>query len=106
MGLRHEQILPTIVVVVDEVRAPAREDKSRSANTRPVGYIAEGAVAVVAKKRVTLIGEVSDDEVRKSVVVVIAEVGAHSGEGLAVLVIAHSGQGSNFCECAVSVVVV
>ena len=104
VSLRHEDILPAIVVVVEETRAPARIWKCGATHARRVGDVSKRAVAVVAKQPVALVGEVGDEDIGTAVVVVVRKVHAHAGKGLSVLVVSHAGQQGHLGERAVSVV--
>src|SRR5207244_4777244 len=64
------------------------------------------AIAIVAKEHVAFIGKVSDNDVGKTIVIVIAEVHAHAGEGLSVFVVSHSGKQARLAKRTVSVVVI
>ena len=50
MPLRNEEVLPAIIVVIEQMRAPAGKRESRAAHAGRVGHILEAAFAVVVKK--------------------------------------------------------
>ena len=104
--LRDEKILPAVVVVIEQVRAPTGKSKSRAAHAGRVGHIPKGAVAVVAKKHVAFVGEIGDHDIGTAIIIVVAEIRAHAGEGLAILVVSNARQQPDFAERAVAVVVV
>ena len=89
--LRHKEILPAIVVIVEQVRAPTGEGKSRAPDARLVGHISEGPVAVIAKQHVPFVREIGDDDIGIAVIIEVAEISAHPGKGFAVLVVADAG---------------
>ena len=106
MTLRDEEVLPAVVVVIEEPRAPAREGQRGAAHAGRVRRVAKAAVVVLAKEPVALVREIGDDDVGPAVVVVVGEVHAHAGEGLAVLVEADAGKQADLAERAVPVVVI
>jgi len=73
VSLRNEEILPAIIIVVEQVRAPAGKGDSRGAQTRLIRDIAKGAIAIVVKKEIALVGKIGDDNIRAAVIVEIAE---------------------------------
>src|SRR6266568_1959693 len=106
MPLCNEEILPAIIVVIEQVRAPTGKSESGSAQARRVGHIPEAAVAVVAKEVITFVGKIRNHNIRAAVVVVIAEVGPHPGKRFAVLIVGNACGQADFGERAISVVVV
>ena len=56
MRLGDEEIFPAVVVVVKEVRAPARESQRRATQAGCVCHFAKTTVTIVAKQFITLIG--------------------------------------------------
>ena len=83
--LRDKQILPSIVVEVLEPHAPSGTRRRQHAQARLQTAIAERAVAVIVVNGVNLFGQVRHDDVGLSVIIVIAEIDAHSGKGVAVI---------------------
>src|SRR5262249_14082808 len=77
-----DQIFAAIVVVVKKADAPAGAQQSHLRDAGAVSVVVEGAIAVVAIERILLHGEVRDDQVRKTVVVVVLEVDTHAGISL------------------------
>src|SRR6266480_5526481 len=106
MPLRNEEVLPAIIVVIEQMRAPTGKSESRSTHARLFGDILEGAFAVVVKEVISFIGKIRDDNVRATVIVVIAEVGPHPGKRFAVLIVGNACGEADFGERAISVVVV
>src|SRR6266852_553100 len=106
MPLRNEEVLPAIIVVIEEVRAPTRKSESRAAQARLVGRIPEAAVAVVVKEVIPLVGKICDDNIRATVIVEIAEVGAHPGERFAVLIVGNACGQANFGKRSVAIIVI
>src|SRR5580692_466965 len=81
MALSDEEILPSIVIVVEEAYTPSRVSHGHLANARGIAGIAEGAVSVVLVERVALIRQVGDYNVRPAVVIVISKIDAHASVG-------------------------
>src|ERR1700687_590995 len=106
MPLRNEEVLPAIIVVVEQVRAPTGKSESRAAHARLVGHILKGAVAIVLIEVIALVGKIGDNDIWVAVVIEVAEVGAHPGKRFAVLIVGNACEQANFGERTVSVVVV
>jgi len=66
--LRNEKVLPTIIVVIEQVRAPTAKSESRAAHARLLGHISKGAVAIVLKEVKALVGKVGDNDIWVAVV--------------------------------------
>ena len=76
MAVRDHQVLPAVVVVVEEGGAPADVGKARRRGPRPEGDIAR-IVALIAIKRVVLLGEVGDEDAQPAARVVVGDRHAH-----------------------------
>ena len=103
--LRDEDVLPPVVVVVEEPCAPAREGERGPADAAGVGSIAEAPVPVVAEQPVALVRQIGDEHIGPAVVVVIAEVDTHAGERLPILVQRDAREQPLFGEGALASVV-
>src|ERR1700693_5875335 len=79
MAIGNKNILPAIVVVIEEETAEAQRDQRGPANLRLRGFVYEQAVAFVVIERDHLIGEVADDQTGVAAAVVVGGVGAHAG---------------------------
>src|SRR6266478_7735280 len=106
MPLRNEEVLPAIIVVIEQVRAPTRNSESRSTQARRIGHIPEAAVAVVVKEVIAFVGKIRDDNIRATIIVEIAEVDAHPGKRFAVLFVGNACGQADFGKRAISTVVV
>ena len=106
MRLGDKKVLPSVVVVIEQMRAPAGKSQCGATDAGSVGDIAKGARAVIVKQHVAFIGKVCDHDIGQAVVVIIAEVDSHPRESFAVLVIADAGEQPDFAERAVAVVAV
>src|SRR5262245_11242480 len=106
MSLRDEEVLQAVIVIVEEMSAPTRERQCRSADTGRVGDVAEAAVAVLSKQPVSFVREIGDDDVRASVVIVVAEIDAHARKRLAVFGESHARREAKFFERAIAIVVI
>ncbi len=104
--LRNEQVFPTVIVVIEEVRAPTGKGQGRAADAGGIGDIAESAVAIVVEKHVALVGKVSDNDVRPAVIIVVAEVDSHAGERLSIFVVPNPGEQAYFRKGAFSIFVI
>ncbi len=101
--LRHEQIEPSVIIVVDQFRSPARVQHRDSSNPAAVGHVFKKAL-IVAKQCVLLIGQSIDENVRPAIVVVVREIRTHACKHFSVLVIGHPGSQSDFAEGSVAIV--
>src|SRR5437660_4098086 len=100
MTLGDEQVLPAVVIVIDEVNAPGRvhhADRAYSGGRRDV---LESALTVLVQ-RPFLVRQVADKYVRPSVVVVIFEADAHARVDLAVFVVSEPRRHPDLVEGAV-----
>src|ERR1700686_2989497 len=103
MPLSHKQILPAVVIVIDELCPPSRVAPRDGAEMRRSGHVLERAFGVPVQ-RVTLVSEVADEHVRPTVVVVILETYTHAGVGVPILVVGEPGSKSYLRERPVVVV--
>ena len=78
VSLCHKQILEAIVVIVQEVNAPAGMKQRQSGQAAGVSVIGKGAVAIVLVKRVLLVRKIGDYEIWKPVIVVILQIDPHA----------------------------
>ncbi len=106
-GVEHvapgqEEVLPPVVVVVEEADAPAGGEQADAPDAGGVGVVREGPVPGVAVERPALVGEVRDDDVGPAVVVVVGEVDPHAREGPPVLVEGGEGQQRHLLERGVA----
>ena len=86
VAVGDEEILPAVVVVVEESVAEAYEGDSWCADTCLVADIGEGSRAVVAEEHVVVVGERSADDAEVAIVLVVAGGEAHVGNLAAVAV--------------------
>ena len=98
MSLRNEEILPSIVVIVDESKAPSRVELRRGADAGQRRDVVESPITVVLVEGIPLVGQVCHYNIRPAVIVVIGEVDAHSGKRLPFGVHRHSGLEADFLE--------
>ena len=81
-----EDVLVAVVVEVEDAGAPAAERQGRGADEARMRHVEEEALAEIAEQREGLVGQRGDEQVVAAVVVEIAEIDAHGGEGVAVVV--------------------
>src|SRR5271165_1949280 len=106
VSLGDEEILPTIVVVIQESHAPTGMLHAHEAESGGIAVVVESAVAIVSIERVNLAGQVGDDQVGQSVVVVVRKVHAHSGVCVTFAVHGYARLQGNFFERAIPSIVV
>src|SRR4051812_38071149 len=90
MPLCHEEILPAVIVVIYELCAPAGVYLSNSGDPGRTRSIVE-RVLQVSEKRVPLVPESIDEDVRPAIAVVVSGVHTHTCEGLSIIVIRQPG---------------
>ena len=83
-----------------------QKSESRAAHARLLGHISKGAVAIVLKEVIALVGKIGDNDIWIAVVIEVAEVRAHPGKRFAVLIVGNTCEQADFGERAISVVVV
>ena len=85
MRVCSEQVFIAVVVEVDEANTPAGISIREVPHLRGLGLVAKIAAALVTKHRKGLAIESRDHQIRLAVVVVIAKVGTHAGNGFAAI---------------------
>src|SRR5687768_13860895 len=100
----HEKIHPTIVVVIKKPCAPTDVRHTGRRHLRSVGKVRKRIRAVVPIQRVVLVGEVGNEKIDFTVVIIIS--GSHSHASLLAAVLIHRGAGveSDLLERAVAFV--
>ena len=74
MSVRHKQIHPSIVVVVEKLRSPTNIRQTYGGDFRRVRNVSEGVIAIVMIESVVIVIEVSLENVESPVVIVITTV--------------------------------
>src|SRR5207237_1138813 len=105
VSVQHEQILKPVVAEVDKGRAEAEQRQARRADSGAGGRIAVDAGANLVVERGLLPGEVRDDQAARSPVVKVGDVYAHSGVGVAQLVVGDAALDADVAESAAAEVV-
>src|SRR5437899_11728670 len=83
MALCNDEVFLTVIVIVEKSHAPTGVRKAHPCEARRITFVGKRAASVVTVQRIHLIGQVSYDQIRKSVVVVIREFYSHSCIGAA-----------------------
>ena len=86
MPVDQEDILPAIVVVVDELGRPGKKGIRRRGNTDPRTDLCKGRISLVSEERLVVGGEGSGVEIDEAVIQVVADGQAHAGLLKAILV--------------------
>src|SRR6202035_3271463 len=84
VSVGHENVRPSIVIVVEEETTEAKRHQSRAPDLRLRRLIYEQAIAFVVVERKHLIREICDDETWASRTIVVGGVHAHAGASYAV----------------------
>src|SRR5215470_9666696 len=87
MAAGDEQIFETVVVEVEHARTPAAQRQAGCGNATERGHIDKPARSQVSEEGKSLIGQCGNEKVFPAVIIVVAEIGAHGGERLAILVV-------------------
>src|SRR6267378_6923327 len=106
VALRDEKIFPAIVVVIQKANAPSGVQHGGARHAGAEAGVGETGVAIVLVESVALVGEIRDDQVRPSVIVVVGEVNAHAGVGAAVAVDRDLGGQPHLLKSSVAFVVI
>src|SRR5262249_18334894 len=106
MPVGHEQIDPSVVVVIKEPSSPADIRHAYRGDIRFIRNIREGIVAVVVIERVVIVHEVSFKNVEAPVMIVIADSYTHTSLLAAVRAERRARDEADLLECSVSIVMV
>jgi len=106
VALSDEEILPAVVVVVEEADAPSGMRHSGASNAGSETGIGESGVRIVLVEGIALIGKIGDDEIGPAIVIVVGEIDTHAGVGAAVAINGDFGEEAHFFEGAVALVVI
>ena len=80
MTLRDKKILPSVVVIIKESHPPTRVRLGHRADAGRIAHIIESSIVAVVIYCLSLARQVSHTEIGPSIVVVVGEVDAHTGE--------------------------
>src|SRR5256885_5540447 len=97
------QVGPAVVVVIKK-RATPGNILIVDANAGGESDIGESAVAVVAVKIASVVGEIGFKDVEPAVAIVVGNRNAHAGLLMAVVAICAAGQNCDVRKCAVAIV--
>src|SRR5260221_124312 len=104
VSIRDEQILIAIVVIIEELYAPAAHEPGGTADSGCTGHVIEGFVVPIAINGVHLLIDVGDEQVLPAVLIEVRGVDAHARSSPAVLTEANTGSEANFFKLAVAAV--
>src|SRR5439155_14071956 len=85
MAIRKEYFVGPVVVVIQDVHAPASEGPRNFGKAGDHRIVIESAVTIVAEEREILVGKRCSQNIRTAVVVEVGEVGPHARKRVAVL---------------------
>src|SRR6266446_6787375 len=105
MSLSNEEVLPAVVVIIDELSAPAGIGKRCMADTGLIRRVLKVTASGVPVEGISLLGKVSDEDVGQAIVIVIGKIHAHAGVRLTVLIVSCSRQQGRFLERSVAPIV-
>ena len=104
VAIGHEKIAVAVVVVVEKARTPRDQFGRCSPDPRNKRHIRKKAVALIPVQRVVLVGEIGDEKVKPTVVVVIAPSGPHAPLRHPFPAVRHPGHERLLGEAAVSAI--
>ena len=106
MTIRNENVGPSIVVVVEKLRAETQIGNADGSNPRSACQVGELAIVIVVIEVVGIVRKISLHNVGPSVAIVIGRVNAHASLFAAVGAVGHPRLGADFGESTVTVVVI
>src|SRR5580658_3640019 len=77
VAVDHEQVEPTVVVVVEEPVAPSDKRNGRLRNTGLVTHIGKVGIAIVMEQHLVVVAEIGDEKIEQAVVLVVADGNSH-----------------------------
>src|SRR5260370_32038953 len=104
MAPARQKIFCPVVIVINKPNAPPGMQECHSSQTGVLAGVRKSPIAVVFEKGKPLIGERSDNKVRKAVVVVIGEIDSHTGNGAPIGIYSRLGDQANFIKRSISLV--
>src|SRR5579859_71701 len=104
VAVGDEQILIAIVVIIEELYAPAAHQPSRAADSGCARHVIEGLVVPIAINGVHLLIDVGDKQVLPAILIEVCGVDAHARTSAAVLTECDTGGETNFLKFAVATV--
>src|SRR5258708_4006032 len=96
VAVGDENILPAVVVEVEELQAEAEKRNADGAEVGGAGKVGERAVVVVVKKIVGVVGEIGLCDVGPAVIVVVGGIDAHAGLFAAIAAVGDPGLYADF----------
>src|SRR5260370_59545 len=100
MALHSKQIFPAVIVKIEKPHSPSGVCQRHRPKPGWRAYIGECPVAVVLIESVPLIGQVGNNDVWPSVIVVVRKVDSHARVGTAVNIHGrtYAGMGVDFAD--------
>src|SRR5882672_8908295 len=102
--IRDEQVLIAIVVIIEELYAPAAHELSRAADSGCTGHVVEGFVVSITINGVHLLIDVGNEQVLPAILIEVRGVDAHARSSTALLAECNTGGETNFFKLAVAAV--
>src|ERR1035438_5216140 len=106
VAVRDEDILPAVVIKVEELHAKSQKRNADGAEIRGASEISKVPVVVVVKQVVAVVGEISFRNVGPAVVIVVGGIDAHARLLASIAAVSDASFGPNFGESAFAVAVV
>ena len=90
MTIRHDQIQPTVIVIIQEAGAPTKKRKCDLAESGEISHVSEIRIAVIVIKHIRIVREIRDLETDPARVIVITDRNSHPRLLASVLVQRHT----------------
>src|SRR6185437_11158943 len=95
----EEKVLPSVVIEVVHAEPPAGEPARAHQQTRALAVIFETAAArEITEQKKRIVQNTGDDQVRLAIIIEVAKVGSHAGDGEPIVAQGHSGFKADLAE--------
>src|ERR1700730_5939528 len=104
--IRDENVGPSVVVVVEKLRAKTEIWIADRSDPRRAGEVAEFSIGIVVIKVVGIVGKISLHNVGPAVAIVVGRINAHAGLFASVGTVGHACLGADFGKSTFAVIVI
>src|SRR4029077_15774986 len=81
MRLGNEHVLPAVIVVIEEPHSPSGVELRNCAQSSAIRRIVKSSIPQIGEQRVSLVGEICNDNVGPPIIVVVGTIDAHASTG-------------------------
>ncbi len=104
MRLGNEQVLPAVIVVIEEPHSPSGVELRNCAQSGAIRRIVKSSIPQIREQRVSLIGEICNDEVGPSIIVIVGTIDAHARKGSTTAVYTNTRHHADLLESTIALV--